>query len=103
MPWQTQSIRSGFWRARIPWGWRRTCALSAPREAWALGGGWGPKYPSVQKKKNGNAVFVTAQAPKKPMGAGKITKYMPSECPALETERESENPASSDPQSGRPF
>ena len=39
----------------------------------------------AKKKQNGNAIFVTTQSPNRSMDAGKITKYMPLECPALKT------------------
>ena len=52
----------------------------------------------VEFKNNGNSIFVTAQAPNRSLDAGKFTSYMPSECPALKTERKSENTASSEPQ-----
>ena len=114
MPCRTQPIYSGLGRAWTPLRWHWECALSAPRgrEVQALGGGRvaaGPRRacgdrstPRYREAQNGNVIFVTAQAPIKPMDAEEIATYMPSECPALETERKGENPASSGPQSG-PF
>ena len=55
--------------------------------------------PQCKLKKNGNAMFVTPQSPNRPMGAGEFTACMPLECPALNTERNIQNPASSEPQS----
>ena len=108
MPWQTQSICSGLSRARIPLGWRWEFALPAPRGARALGGGrvsraeacpWGPiaKYRSVPKKQNGNAIFVTAQAPNRSLGNYGICTARVS---GTRNREKNGNPGSSDPQSG---
>jgi hypothetical protein len=58
-----------------------------------------PRYKIL---KNGNAIFVTTQSPKRPIDAGKFDLCMPTEGPALKTERKIQNPASSEPQK-RPF
>ena len=50
----------------------------------------------------GNAIFVTTQSPKRRIDAGKFDLRMPTEGPALKTERKIQNPASSEPQE-RPF
>ena len=107
----TQSLRSGPWQARIPGGVALgVCSFSAQRSS-GLGGSrpsraeafpWDRSTPRYRKSENGNAVFVTAQAPNKSMDAGTFTTYMLLECPALTEERNRENPASSGPQSG-PF
>ena len=110
MPWQTQSLRSGTWRARILRGWRWACALSAANQRpaqlrpWETAGRAGPRCargdqsaPRYRKFQHGNAIFVKAWAPNKSMDAGEFTTYMPSEWPALKKARKGETPASSDP------
>ena len=62
----------------------------------------GRLFQGAKLKKNGNAIFVTTQSPKRPIDAGKIDLCMPTEGLALKTERKIQNPASSEPQK-RPF
>ena len=61
-----------------PWG---AAGRAGPHEG--QGVPMGTEVPLGANKKNGNAIFVTTQPPNRPMGAGKITTYTPSECPAL--------------------